>query len=102
MLRSLNNEGSDVTAFLVSQGLNSTAFTELGSLMSDLDADEAELEEYFNILFNSSEATELLASSVGSEAAAQQAVMDALDGDTAVSSEFNAWQLESSLDYLRA
>ena len=84
LLRSLENEGSDVATFLDSQGLNSTAFTELGALMSDLDAEDAELEDYFNILFNSSEATDLIATSTGASAEAQQAVVDALDGDTEV------------------
>merc|ERR1711971_1161205 len=82
LLRSLDNEGSDVTAFLDSQGLNSTAFTELGALMEDLEGDDdLELEDYFNILFNSSEATDLLATSTGADAEAQQAVIDALEGD---------------------
>ena len=81
MLRSLDNEVSDVTSFLDSQGLNSTAFSELGALMTDLEADEVELEDYFNILFNSSEATNLLAASTGTNAEAQQAVIDALEGD---------------------
>ena len=88
LLRSLDNEVSDVTSFLDSQGLNSTAFSELGTLMTDLEADEVELEDYFNILFNSSEATNLLAASTGANAEAQQAVIDALDGDTEASSHF--------------
>ena len=88
MLRSLENEGSEVTSFLESQGLNSTAFSELGDLMTGLEADEVELEDYFNILFNSSEATDLLAASTGANAEAQQAVIDALEGDTEVSVHF--------------
>ena len=88
MLRSLENEGSEVTSFLESQGLNSTAFSELGDLMTGLEADEVELEDYFNILFNSSEATDLLAASTGANAEAQQAVIDALEGDTEVSFHF--------------
>ena len=85
MLRSLDNEVSDVTSFLDSQGLNSSAFSELGTLMTDLEADEVELEDYFNILFNSSEATNLLAASTGANAEAQQAVIDALEDDTEAS-----------------
>ena len=88
MLRSLENEGSEVTSFLESQGLNSTAFSELGDLMTGLEADEVELEDYFNILFNSSEATDLLAASTGANAEAQQAVIDALEADTEVSFYF--------------
>ena len=56
--------------------------------MTDLEADEVELEDYFNILFNSSEATNLLAASTGANAEAQQAVIDALEGDTEASSHF--------------
>ena len=89
MLRSLENEGTEVTTFLESQGLNSTAFSELGALMTDLEADELELEDYFNILFNSSEATDLLAASTGANAEAQQAVIDALEGNTEVSLHFS-------------
>ena len=57
--------------------------------MEDLEGDDdLELEDYFNILFNSSEATDLLATSTGANAEAQQAVIDALEGDTEVSSHF--------------
>ena len=56
--------------------------------MTGLEADEVELEDYFNILFNSSEATDLLAASTGANAEAQQAVIDALEGDTEVSFHF--------------
>ena len=58
--------------------------------MTGLEADEVELEDYFNILFNSSEATDLLAASTGANAEAQQAVIDALEGDTEVSFHFLA------------
>ena len=78
-----------MTTFLESQGLNSTAFSELGALMTDLEADDVELEAYFNILFNSSEATDLLAASTGANAEAQQAVIDALEADTEVSLSFH-------------
>ena len=64
--------------------LNSTAFAELGTVMGGLGGDEAELQDYFQLLFNSSEATGLLVASVGSDSAAQQAVTDALDGNTEV------------------
>ena len=42
------------------------------------------MEDYFNILLNSSE---LLATSTGANADAQQAVIDALEGDAEVSSQ---------------
>ena len=64
--------------------LNSTAFAELGTVMGGLGGDEAELPDYFQLLFNSTEATALLVASVGSDSAAQQAVTDALDGNTEV------------------
>ena len=64
--------------------LNSTAFAELGTVMGGLGGDEAELQDYFQLLFTSSEATALLVASVGSDGAAQQAVTDALDGNTEV------------------
>ena len=55
--------------------------------MDDLEGDNLELEDYFNVLFNSSEATDLLATSTGANAEGQQAVIDALEGDTEVSSQ---------------
>ena len=56
--------------------------------MDDLEGDDLELEDYFNVLFNSSAATDLLATSTGANAEAQQAVIDALEGDTEVRSQF--------------
>lgn len=64
--------------------MNSTAFTELSTLMNDLGGDEVELVEYFEILFNNTEATSLLATSVGADSAAQEAVIDALEGNNEV------------------
>ena len=84
MLESLQTESSDVQSFFESMNLNSTAFAELGTVMGGLGGDEAELQDYFQLLFNSSEATALLVASVGSDGAAQQAVTDALDGNTEV------------------
>ena len=40
--------------------------------MSSLGADDVEIDEYFDILFNNTEATSLLVESVGSDADAQQ------------------------------
>ena len=84
MLESLQTESSDVQSFFESMNLNSTAFAELGTVMGGLGGDEAELQDYFQLLFTSSEATALLVASVGSDSAAQQAVTDALDGNTEV------------------
>ena len=84
MLESLQTESSDVQSFFESMNLNSTAFAELGTVMGGLGGDEAELQDYFQLLFNSTEATALLVASVGSDGAAQQAVTDALDGNTEV------------------
>ena len=84
MLESLQTESSDVQSFFESMNLNSTAFAELGTVMGGLGGDEAELQDYFQLLFTSSEATALLVASVGSDGAAQQAVTDALDGNTEV------------------
>ena len=53
--------------------------------MSSLDADDLELEEYFDVLFNSTEAVLLLVSSVESDSDAQQAVMDVIANNTQVS-----------------
>ena len=84
MLESLQTESSDVQSFFESMNLNSTAFAELGTVMGGLGGDEAELQDYFQLLFTSTEATALLVASVGSDGAAQQAVTDALDGNTEV------------------
>lgn len=84
MLESLQTESSDVQSFFESMNLNSTAFAELGAVMGGLGGDEAELQDYFQLLFNSSEATALLVASVGSDGAAQQAVTDALEGNNEV------------------
>ena len=54
-------------------------------VMSSLDADDLELEEYFDVLFNSTEAVLLLVSSVESDSDAQQAVMDVIANNTQVS-----------------
>ena len=64
--------------------LDVSAFDSLGSLMSSLGGDDAELEEYFSLLFNNSEAVSLLAQSVGPDADAQQAVIDSLETNTEV------------------
>ena len=80
----MENESSDVQTFFESQNLNSTAFTELSTIMNDLGGDEVELVEYFEILFNNTEATSLLATSVGADSAAQEAVIDALEGNNEV------------------
>ena len=84
MLESLQTESSDVQSFFESMNLNSTAFAELGTVMGGLGGDEAELQDYFQLLFNSSEATALLVASVGSDGAAQQAVTDALEENNEV------------------
>ena len=52
--------------------------------MSSLDADDLELEEYFDVLFNSTEALTLLVSSVQSDSEAQQAVLDVIANNTQV------------------
>ena len=52
--------------------------------MNDLGGDEVELVEYFEILFSNTEATSLLAASVGADSAAQEAVIDALEGNNEV------------------
>ena len=52
--------------------------------MNDLGGDEVELVEYFEILFNNTEATSLLATSVGADSAAQETVIDALEGNNEV------------------
>ena len=85
MLQSLNDESSSVSSFFQSVNLNSSSFLELGDLMTDLGGDEVELDEYFSILFNNTQATELLAISVGSNLEAKQNVIDALEGDQKVS-----------------
>ena len=54
-------------------------------VMSSLDADDLELEEYFDVLFNSTEAVLLLVSSVESDSDAQQAVVDVIANNTQVS-----------------
>ena len=64
--------------------LDVSAFDSLGSLMSSLGGDDVELEEYFSLLFNNSEAVSLLAQSVGPDADAQQAVIDSLETNTEV------------------
>ena len=84
MLESLQTESSDVQSFFESMNLNSTAFAELGTVMGGLGGDEAELQDYFQLLFNSIEATALLVASVGSDGAAQQAVTDALEENNEV------------------
>ena len=53
--------------------------------MSDLGGDDVELEEYFSLLFNNSEAVTLLANSVRADSDAQKAVIDALETNTEVS-----------------
>ena len=84
MLQTLNDESSSVSTFFESMNLNSSAFLELGDRMSDLGADDVELEEYFNILFNDTQASELLAASVGSNTESHQNIIDALEGDQQV------------------
>ena len=64
--------------------LDVSAFDSLGSLMSSLGGDDVELEEYFSLLFNNSEAVSLLAQSVGPDSDAQQAVIDSLEANTEV------------------
>ena len=64
--------------------LDVSAFDSLGSLMSSLGGDDVELEEYFSLLFNNSEAVSLLAQSVGPDSDAQQAVIDSLETNTEV------------------
>ena len=80
----MENESSDVQTFFESQNLNSTAFTELSTLMTDLGGDEVEIVEYFEILFNNTDAISLLVASVGTESSAQEAVIDALEGNAEV------------------
>ena len=84
MTRSLAAENESVTAFLEEMNLNVTAFDSLGSLMSSLGGDDVELEEYFSLLFNNSQAVSLLAQSVGPDPDAQQAVIDSLETNTEV------------------
>ena len=64
--------------------LDVSAFDSLGSLMSSLGGDDVELEEYFSLLFNNSQAVSLLAQSVGPDPDAQQAVIDSLETNTEV------------------
>ena len=73
-----------MTDFLEEMNLNVTAFDSLGSLMSSLGGDDVELEEYFSLLFNNSEAVSLLALSVGGDSEAQQAVIDSLETNSEV------------------
>ena len=65
--------------------LDVSSFDSLGSLMSSLGGDDVELEEYFSLLFNNSEAVTLLANSVRADSDAQKAVIDALETNTEVS-----------------
>ena len=65
--------------------LDVSSFDSLGSLMSSLGGDDVELEEYFSLLFNNSEAVTLLANSVRADSDAQEAVIDALETNTEVS-----------------
>ena len=65
--------------------LDVSSFDSLGSLMSSLGGDDVELEEYFSLLFNNSEAVTLLAHSVRADSDAQEAVIDALETNTEVS-----------------
>ena len=78
-------ENASVTSFLEDMNLNVSAFDSLGSLMSTLGGDDVELEEYFSLLFNNSEAVSLLALSVGPDHEAQQAVIESLESNTEVS-----------------
>ena len=64
--------------------LDVSAFDSLGTLMSSLGGDDVELEEYFSLLFNNSQAVSLLAQSVGPDPDAQQAVIDSLETNTEV------------------
>ena len=57
--------------------------------MTDLGGDEVEIVEYFEILFNNTEAISLLVASVGSDSTAQEAVIDSLEGNTEVCLLFN-------------
>ena len=50
--------------------------------MSRLGADDATLEDYIIILFNSQEAIDLLVASVGTDSDAQQSVFDAIGDNT--------------------
>ena len=84
LTRSLAAENASVTAFLEEMNLDVSAFDSLGSLMSSLGGDDVELEEYFSLLFNNSEAVSLLAQSVGPDPDAQQAVIDSLEDNTEV------------------
>ena len=84
LTRSLAAENESVTAFLEEMNLNVSAFDSLGSLMSSLGGDDVELEEYFSLLFNNSQAVSLLAQSVGPDPDAQQAVIDSLETNTEV------------------
>ena len=93
LTRSLQAENASVTDFLEEMNLNVTAFDSLGSLMSSLGGDDVELEEYFSLLFNNSEAVSLLALSVGGDSQAQQAVIDSLETNSEVRGS-RSWQAE--------
>ena len=73
-----------MTDFLEDMNLDVSAFDSLGSLMSSLGGDDVELEEYFSLLFNNSQAVSLLAQSVRPDPDAQQAVIDSLETNTEV------------------
>ena len=85
LTRALQAENASVTAFFEQMNLDVSSFDSLGSLMSDLGGDDVELEEYFSLLFNNSEAVTLLANSVRADSDAQEAVIDALETNTEVS-----------------
>ena len=77
-----SNETDSVNDILGQILDNSTAFDSLTELMTRLGADDVSLEYYIIILFNNSEAVDLLVASVGSDADAQQAVFDAIGDNT--------------------
>ena len=72
------NETASVNSILGQFLENSTAFEDLTDLMSRLGADDATLEDYIIILFNSQDAIDLLVASVGTDSDAQQSVFDAI------------------------
>ena len=78
--------------------MNVSSFDSLGSLMSSLGGDDLELEEYFSLLFNNSEAVSLLTNSVRADSDAQQAVIDALETNTEVRREIGRQGLISVIE----
>ena len=61
---------------------NQTAFDDFIDLMSRLGAADVSIDEYMIILFNNSEAVDLLVAAVGTNVDGQQAIFDAIGNNT--------------------